>query len=309
MSFSTPVAFFIFNRPAVTRRVLQAIRCVRPSTLLVVCDGPRRDRPGEDAAVMQTRAVLNEIDWPCDVMTDFSDLNLGCKRRVSSGLDWVFERFNEAIILEDDCVPDASFFGFCQDMLASYRDNELVFSVSGSNFQGGCSRSNHGYYFSKYFHCWGWATWRHAWQTVDLEMNLWRDFVKAGGLHEVSDSQKEELFWESTLGAQERGEIDSWAYSCLASSWMSRKLNIIPDVNLVRNIGFDAQATHMKSAPPWIPAIAEELSEWKAPNFIVRSKLADMYTFEQVYARPPRLKRLRNKIRRQWNRLATRNVA
>jgi len=309
MSFSTPIAFLIFNRPSVTRRVLHAIRQVRPSTLYVVCDGPRPDRPGEKLAVMQTRAVINEIDWPCEVKTDFSEVNLGCKRRISSGLNWVFEECTDAIILEDDCVPDPTFFHFCRDMLEHYRHDELVFSISGSNFQGGRSRARNGFYFSKYFHCWGWATWRSSWRSVDLNLALWQQFVAAGGLTEVCDTHNEQLYWKKVLDAQARGDIDSWAYSCLASSWLNRKLNIIPDVNLVRNIGFDSQATHTRNAPTWIPASADQLGQWDYPSFTVRNKIADMFTFDTVYARPHKLRRWKNKILKQWNRIAFRAAA
>jgi hypothetical protein len=309
MSFSTPIAFVIFNRPSVTRRVLHAIREVRPSMMYVVCDGARAGRPGEDLAVMQARAVLNEVDWPCEVRTDFSDINLGCKRRVSSGLNWVFANCEEAIVLEDDCVPDPTFFQFCQDMLNRYRHDELVFSVAGSNFQGGQSRTNEGYYFSKYFHCWGWATWRRAWKTVDLDLKRWKQFVDAGGLAEVCDASNEERYWGQVLAAQTRGEVDSWAYSCLASSWMNRMLNIIPDVNLVRNIGFDSQATHTTNAPAWIPNTTAQLNRWGYPAFTVRNKAADIFTFKNVYARPNKFRRWKNKIQKQIARLSSRAAA
>lgn len=309
MSFSTPVAFLIFNRPGVTRRVLHAIRQVRPTTLLVVCDGPRHDRPGEQIAVMQTRAVIDEVDWPCNVMTEYSDVNLGCKRRVSSGLDWIFSNVDDAIVLEDDCVPDPSFFHFCRDMLEHYRDDERVFSISGSNFQGGRTRTANGFYFSKYFHCWGWATWGSAWRCIDLEMTRWKQFVDSGGLHKIADTPSEEKYWKRILDSQSRGEIDSWAYSCLASSWLNHKVNIIPNLNLVHNIGFGSQATHTKNVPTWIPKFADRLTQWSPPDLLARNKAADLFTFKTVYARPHKLRRWANKIRKQWNRISNRVAA
>ena len=137
----TPVAFLIFNRPETTARVLEEIARARPPKLLVVADGPRADRPGEADLCRAARAVLSRVDWPCEVLTNFSETNLGCRRRVSSGLDWVFEEVEEAIVLEDDCLPHPSFFPFCEELLERYRADERVMAVSGDNFQQGRRRT------------------------------------------------------------------------------------------------------------------------------------------------------------------------
>ena len=160
----TPVALLIFNRPDTTERVFNAVAKARPSKLLVVADGPRDSRPGEAARCEQTRAIIKRVDWDCEVITNFADRNMGCKLRVSSGIDWIFEQVEEAIILEDDCLPDPSFFRFCDEMLERYRDNERVGMVSGGNLQFGRHRGTGSYYFSKYTHIWGWASWRRAWK-------------------------------------------------------------------------------------------------------------------------------------------------
>jgi hypothetical protein len=136
----TPVALLIFNRPDTTERVFKAIAQAQPLKLLVVADGPRDGRPGEATLCEQTRAVITQVDWPCQVITNFADNNMGCKLRVASGIDWIFEQVEEAIILEDDCLPDPSFFRFCDEMLERYRDNERVGMVSGGNLQFGQTR-------------------------------------------------------------------------------------------------------------------------------------------------------------------------
>lgn len=154
----TPVAFLIFNRPDTTRRVFAEIAKARPPKLLVVADGPRADHPDDVEKCAAVRAIIDGIDWDCKVLTNYSDINLGCKRRVSSGLDWVFDTVEEAIILEDDCLPHPAFFRFCEEMLNKYRDDKRIAMISGDNFQFGRKRTEYSYYFSRYPHIWGWAS-------------------------------------------------------------------------------------------------------------------------------------------------------
>jgi hypothetical protein len=310
MTFATPVAFFIFNRPDVTQQVFDAIRKLKPAVLLVVGDGARSSKDGENALVEQTRKIVNQTDWNCDLRLDFVNDNLGCKRRVSSGLGWIFQQFEEAIILEDDCVPDASFFPFCQQLLERYRNDERVFSISGNNFQSGQSRCDNGYYFSKYFHCWGWASWRRVYQQIDWNLACWSQFVREGGLLSLADSSDEPNFWERILGKQANGEVDSWAYTWLASCWMNECLNVLPDVNLVSNIGFSESATHTRSSNSKLANLpTNALTGWSEPTKFERNFQADRYTFQSIYRRPNRLQRLRNKIVKQFNRWHQNRVA
>ena len=167
---STPVAFIIFNRPDTTARVFAEIAKARPPKLLVVGDGPRANRDGEADRVAEARAIIKNVDWPCEVLTNFSTPNLGCKKRVSSGIDWIFEQVEEAIILEDDCLPDPSFFQFCEEMLARYRHDDRIAMISGDNFLFGQVPVPESYYFSRYCHIWGWASWRRAWKDYDVNI-------------------------------------------------------------------------------------------------------------------------------------------
>src|SRR6185369_14461868 len=166
-ALTTPVAFIIFNRPDTTEKVFAEIARARPPKLLVIADGPRAGRAGEADRCAATRAIIDRVDWDCKVLTNYSDVNLGCKNRVASGIDWVFEQVPEAIILEDDCLPDPTFFRFCEELLIRYREDERISQICGANFQFGRKRSNDSYYFSRYNHIWGWASWRRAWQHYD----------------------------------------------------------------------------------------------------------------------------------------------
>ena len=155
----SPVAFLVFNRPETTRRVFAEIAKARPRKLLLVADGPRRQLPDEHARCREVRQIVSGVDWDCEILTNYSEDNLGCVVRVSTGIDWVFTQVEDAIILEDDCLPHPTFFRFCDEMLEMYRVDDRIMTISGDNFQFGRRRWNYSYYFSRYPHIWGWATW------------------------------------------------------------------------------------------------------------------------------------------------------
>jgi hypothetical protein len=243
----TPVAVFVFNRPAETSRVLDAIQRSRPSTLFVVADGPRPDRPADRDAVSAVRALFTRIEWPCEITTNFSEVNLGCRRRVSSGLDWVFEHVDEAIILEDDTVPLPSFFPYCEELLDRYRFDARIGSISGTDFTGGRYRMVESYGLSRYNLFWGWATWKRAWSVYDDEMKP-LDETGARGVGDVLartfELRRERLYWRHVLSRAHAGQIDSWGYRWLLSCWNAGLLGIQPAHSLVSNIGVGEQATH-----------------------------------------------------------------
>ena len=181
MSFSTPVVFLIFNRPDLTKLVFRAIAKARPKHLFVIADGPRF--PEEVQKCQETRSIVNRVDWDCEILTDFSQANLGGPKRISSGLDWVFSQVDEAIILEDDCLPSPSFFRFCQVLLERYRNDKRVMQISGNdflfnNYHFRGHNVGGSYYFTRYAFNWGWATWQRAWKHFDLRIKTWPDFKK-----------------------------------------------------------------------------------------------------------------------------------
>ncbi len=277
----TPVVLLIFNRPDTTARVFEAIAAARPQQLLVVADGPRADRPGEAEACAATRAITERVDWPCEVRREYAEVNLGCARRVSSGLDWVFDLVQEAIILEDDCLPDPTFFRFCAELLDRYRDDERVMAVSGDNFQEGHRRTADSYYFSIFNHYWGWATWGRAWRLFDLRMSLWPEIRDGGWLRGILGHPNAVRYWTDIFDRAYRDEFDSWGYPWTFSCWVQGGLAVLPEVNLVSNIGFDARATHTKTVEPnmVVPAEAMEFP-LRHPRFLLRNSMADQFTLE-----------------------------
>jgi hypothetical protein len=241
----TPVAFLIFKRPDTTEKVFEVIRQAKPPKLLVVADSPRTDRPGEAEKCAAARAIIERVDWECEVLKNYSDINLGCKHRVSSGLDWVFEQVDEAIILEDDCLPHPTFFRFCEELLDYYRDDKRIMGIYGYNFCRGVHRRNeHSYYFSRLTPIWGWATWRRAWKYYDVTMKLWPMVKEDNWLRDVLRNERVTKIWTNTFQEVYEGKIDTWDYQWLFACWMQSGLSVISSANLISNCGFNAEATH-----------------------------------------------------------------
>jgi hypothetical protein len=241
----TPVVFIIFNRPDTTERVFAEIARARPPKLLVVGDGARANREGEAAKVAATREIIKRVNWPCEVLTNFSEVNLGCKVRVSSGLDWVFEQVPEAIVLEDDCLPHPTFFRFCEELLERYRNDQRVGMISGDNFQFGHCLNDDSYYFSSINHIWGWATWRTRWQhDYDVAMSCWPKMHDEGRVADWFDSKAEQDDFTNIFEKVYQGKIDTWDYQWQFASRLNGRIAIMPNVNLISNIGFGVGATH-----------------------------------------------------------------
>jgi hypothetical protein len=279
---TTPVAFLIFNRPDTTARVFEAIRQAKPPKLLVVADGPRPDRPDDIEKCKAARDIIDGVDWDCEVLTNYSDANLGCKKRVSSGLDWVFDEVERTIILEDDCLPCQSFFRFCNELLEKYADDKRIMHIGGNNFL--CARQvlEYPYYFSAYGQVWGWATWKRAWKHYDVDMKLWPILKKEKSLYEVFISPQEKArrqkIWDATYTQKLH---DTWDYQWFFTLRCQNGLAILPKNNLITNIGFGEHGTHTKKVD-YSRAMLQSLEiEFPLihPSFIIRDAIAD-YNYE-----------------------------
>ncbi len=241
------VAFFVFNRVEVTRVTFQRIAEAKPARLLLIADGPRAGNSADIERCGEVRALLEsqKIDWPCDVSTNFSPTNLGCRDRFISGLNWIFSLVNEAIILEDDCLIDPTFFPFCDELLERYRDDSRVGAISANSPLAGLAKIPTSYYFSKACHIWGWATWRRAWSLYDPQMSGWPAVRRNGVLRKILSNPRAvarttEIFQDVYDGTGPTTWDYPWFYTVL----VNRLLCVTPAVNMVRNIGFGAGATN-----------------------------------------------------------------
>lgn len=247
-AFATPVVLFVFNRPAPLRRLLDVLAEVRPALLLVVADGPRADQPGDAARCAAVRALVERVGWSCEIRRHYADANLGCDRRVASGIDWVLGQVEEAIFLEDDLLPDPSFFAWCAAMLARYRDVVGVLQVAGRNELVRWDGAGNDHHLIHRVAPLGWATWRRAWKAagrVELPGDMAAISVQAERCR-LDPLVAEHFGLLRSLAA--RGALDSWDGQWALRRAMLGALSVVPPVNLIAHDIFDADATHCRFA-------------------------------------------------------------
>lgn len=240
-----PVLLIVFNRPETTRHVFQEIRRAKPARFYIGADGPRSDRAHEAERSAEVRRIVTEVDWPCEVKTLFRAKNLGCRAAVSEAITWFFEHEEGGIILEDDCLPNTSFFAYCGQLLERYRTDDRVMHISGWSPRPVDDSVPFSYTFSRYPRAWGWATWRRAWAKYRPEPTAWSEAAEQQFLIRMFEGQKRlARLWARTFNSVYAGRIDTWDYQWVLSCWLNDGLSIAPKFNMVRNIGFGADATH-----------------------------------------------------------------
>lgn len=247
--FTTPILFIVFNRPEPTSIVFARIREIKPQQLFIAADGPRINNTEDKIKCEEVQQIVKKIDWDCNVHYRFLENNLGCGVGVSSAITWFFENVEEGIILEDDCLPSYSFFYFCSELLEKYRNNPKIMHISGDNFQYGRKRGKHSYYFSHYTHNWGWATWKRAWNHYDFNL------------------------------IPPEWNTNNWDKQWELSVEKNNGLSILPNQNLVRNFGFNEEATHTKQAGRYSNLEEKEFEiRIQHPKRIKVNKSADAFT-------------------------------
>ncbi len=246
MSYKTTsaVLFLIFNRPDKTQMVFTEIRKAAPKRLYVAADGPRPNNISDDKLCKVSRDIIKMIDWECDIKTRFNEVNEGCKLSVSNSINWFFNNEKEGIILEDDCLPVNSFFRFCDEMLNKYRNNQKIAHIGGANFQKGLKRGNGSYYFSKLTHVWGWAGWRRSWDGYDVNIKNFETFFEIIKSEYLNFSTTAVLHLENQYKKINTGQLNTWDYQYAFLNLKRNTYAVVPNTNLVSNIGFDKNATH-----------------------------------------------------------------
>ncbi|MCS6904113.1 MAG: hypothetical protein RML72_04845 [Bacteroidia bacterium] len=294
MAFETPILFIIFNRPETTRQVFQRIREIQPTKLYVSADGPRPNKVGDQEACAATRAIIDQVDWPCIVKKNFLPENVGCKLGVSGAINWFFSYEEQGIILEDDCLPHLSFFYYCQTLLDYYKNDTRIMHIGGNNWQDGQKWGDAAYYFSIYPHIWGWATWRRAWQYFDIHMGKWPLFLKGNYLSYFFPTFREQKYWKKKFHLCYKGIIrTAWSYQWFFTNLCQHGLSITPNVNLVSNIGFDGEGTNIAyfgNKHPMANVATQEISITHHPNIIAPNRRADLYTFNKIFSPPLKVK-------------------
>jgi hypothetical protein len=272
------VLFVIFNRPDTTFKVFEQIKAAKPKRLYIAADAPRENVLEDKSLCEQTRSVVDYIDWECEVKTLFNKKNKGCRDGVSAAVTWFFEQEEEGIILEDDCLPANSFFKFCDELLDKYRDDTRIRHITGCNLQQGKKWGNGSYYFSNRTHVWGWASWRRVWNDYDKTLSKYSDTEIKEKLKNIYDDDLVAEAWTEVFTNLKAGKINSWAYQLDFANFFNNGLVIIPNENLISNIGFGTEATNVtyeKSIFDHIPL--SQIDEIIHPAFILPEKRADLF--------------------------------
>ncbi|MDB5087577.1 MAG: nucleotide-diphospho-sugar transferase [Mucilaginibacter sp.] len=306
------VLFLIFNRPDTTQKVFEKIRIAKPPRLYVAADAPRPGVADDVALCKQTRAIVKNIDWKCEVKTLFNKTNAGCRDGVSAAITWFFDNEEEGIILEDDCLPANSFFKFCDTLLEKYRDDTRIRHIAGCNLQQGKKWGDSSYYFSNRTHVWGWASWKRVWKDYDKSLEKYSNEEIKERLENIYEDHLVVESWVNIFNEVRDGKINSWAYPLDFINFFNNGLVVIPNENLISNIGFGENATntiHSDNIYANIPL--SEIEEITDPVFILPEKQADLVIFDRdfnIKARRRKENAIGEKVK-NWFKSAFRNAA
>lgn len=273
-----------FNRASHVAHLISVLKKIEPKRLYFSVDGPRQANNKDIHANLEIKRIIKAIDWECEVLTLYSEINLGCKQAVTQGINWFFGQVDEGIILEEDCIPEVSFFRYCTDLLERYRDDQRIMMISGNNMQFGQVRFDSDYYYSLYNHIWGWASWRRAWNLYDYDMKKWPELKRSNQLLDLLNNSSAVKYWTEIFDATYNNKNNSWAYRWTYSCWVSGGLSVLPNKNLVKNIGFGDGATHTSKENRFANMETSEINyPLKHPNFLIRDCKADDFTFNILF--------------------------
>lgn len=286
--FNTPILYIVFNRPELVKQSLSKIKEIAPKKLYVAADGPRKNNEEDKEKCLDVLKLIKKaVDWDCNVEYLVREENLGCGKAVSSAISWFFNNEPEGIILEDDCVPNISFFRFCQEMLAHHRYNQCIFQIAGSNWQKNQRRGKADYYYSHITSVWGWATWRDRWELYDYNIKVDSDnFYKVKrNLSKIAYNQKEVEYHLNCFKQIAVGNIDTWDYQWRFLVFLHLGKNVIPNVNLIANSGFGADGTHTFDISHWRSNLSTEqiVFPLKHPRTIKVNKKGDTFLAKNIW--------------------------
>lgn len=244
--YQTPILLIIFNRPATTQQVFNAIKQVKPKFLFVAADGPRPTMPDDKEKCKQARAIIEQIDWDCDIKILFREKNLGCGCGPAEAITWFFENVEEGIILEDDCLPSNDFFRFAETMLHKYKDNDKIMLVAGTNFLGSWKSKKQAYFFSSFIHTWGWASWQRAWSLYDYELSDWGEKKSLSQFKKNIATRRmyNRLMYIFDYTKANLSSITWWDFQWCYCVLKNGGLCVVPSVNLITNLGIGSDSSH-----------------------------------------------------------------
>ena len=276
-----PILLLVWKRPKHTKRVIDSIKKISPKKIYISCDGPIEDNQENKLLIEKVRKVIfKEINWKCNIYTNFSKYNKGCKSAVVDGINWFFTYEDEGIIIEDDCLPSIDFFYYCESLLEKYRNDERIWSICGNGYQNDLSQNKESYFFSKYTDIWGWATWKRCWKFYDPDIESWTNNRNQPLFKDLFNCPRELRYWNKIFDKlYYKKKPDTWDYQWQYLCFIKSGLSCMPFVNLVQNIGFGKDATHTQEDPFKFASNLKEVGKLnfplKHPSEFIASSVCD----------------------------------
>lgn len=295
--YTVPVALIVFKRVGLAEKMLKCLEEIKPEQLFVISDGAREQVPGEKEQVERVRALFDQVSWPCQIHRNYAEKNMGCDARVPSGIDWVFEQVEQAVILEDDCIPARDFFAFAEGMLEKYRDDPKVMMIAGSNYMQNyeirdcCC-------FSARVYTWGWATWKRAWDRYCGDESAWKE-IQEDGTFARTYPPRIRHFVKKELNHYYGQKKCPWDYLWWVSCMKHQGLCAVPKVNLISNEGFGEDATHTQDPGTYDGRTYALELPLKYPDQVERDRRIDKYDWE--INRPWLPVRILHRLKRRMN--------
>ena len=254
MNANIPVLLITYKRPAKTENLINILIKNNIKDIFIYMDGPSNSSVIEDCK--NTRKTIEKFSSKySNIKTFFKNKNVGMKYGIPEAIDWVFNSFDQVIILEDDCVPSSEFFPFMEQMLNRYKSSSKIGSICGSNLLSKWNLNKENYFYSKYFNSWGWATWKDRWQKFDRNLDHLEEMKKNKFLRTYLGSYRAYFYWHWILSRVKNKKKDAWDYTWIFTNFINKKLHVTPKINLVSNVGIGLDSSHTKSYPvDYIPS-------------------------------------------------------
>lgn len=290
----TPVLLIVFNRPDKVAKLITALAKAKPTQIYVAADGPRPGRADDTEKCAMVRSLVSTLPWECEIKTLFQEKNLGCKLGVSTAITWFFSRVPEGIILEDDCIPDPSFFTYASTLLERYRDVPKVMHINGTNFlsESESAVSTASYNFSSIPLVWGWASWRRAWNLYDIETKNIEGLKEVLYANHSFSYRSHAYYWYDHCRHIVQRNVDTWDAQWVYSILNQGGICITPTVNTIENVGFDQDATHTTEASSIAQHATTITDNLIAPQELAVNKELDVQTMHKAFIDSPK-KRLK----------------
>lgn len=283
----TALLIIIFNRPDLTAQLYSQLEIQKPAKLYIVSDGARNDN--ERIIIDESRAIFERISWNCNVKKNYSDVNMGLRKRIVSAIDWAFDEEEQLIILEDDCIPHPEFFPFCEAMLDKFKNNKEILTINGCNLNPALTYENReSYFFSRYANSWGWATWRRAWFLFDRDLSgLKKPEINTLLKSHLTSPLRATIYWRYKLNEVETNRLNSWAYRWMFTLFVNKALAVVPKTNLIRNVGVDARSTNTRGYLHYInlPTSDMNISEVVEPEILEPNYIYDSWVENSIYSK------------------------